>query len=102
MTRRQFLQQFPIVLFMLLFFPKQLFKRSPSVLSPGKPDLRKISEGMKDTVSAICGQGPLPPLTRPVRVTVPLFEIASFPMISIADIKARRFDIEARYSRMAA
>jgi hypothetical protein len=102
MTRRQFLQRFPIVLFMLLFFPKQLFTHSPSVLSPGKPDLRKISEGMQDTVSAICGQGPLPPLTRPVRVTVPTFEIYACPMISLADIKARRFDIEARHARMAA
>lgn len=52
-----------------------------------------------DNFAEALARDPAVPVTRPRLVTVPAFEIYSNPMISIADIKERRFDVYSRYSR---
>jgi hypothetical protein len=56
------------------------------------------SSGQSFTLAFVIGEEGLSPasVVKPLRVTVPTFEIAEMPMISITQIKERRFDVVQR------
>jgi hypothetical protein len=56
------------------------------------------SSGQSFTLAFVIGEEGLSPasVVKPIRVTVPTFEIAEMPMISITQIKERRFDVVQR------
>jgi hypothetical protein len=96
MTRRQFFRM-PLVALAFALAPKWMMSLFPAPAP--QPDLRAIGESIKEILPFMIFSptGPFPPVTKPQRVTVPIFELASMPMISLDDIKRRRFEMKGNF-----
>lgn len=91
LTRRQFLSRSPLAILAFVLMPGWMLR----LFAPPSNALREINFAIHEEIGVLIYK-PDVMAHYPKRVTVPVFEIAAYPMISIAEIKARRFDVVQR------
>lgn len=89
-TRREFLRRSPLVILAFLVMPGPMLRWLQK-----QPVVRTIPFRIEERIGTLVYK-PEVMQHYSKRITVPSFEIASMPMVSIAEIKQRRFEVVDR------